>query len=164
MKKIIGIMWPWCEATESDLRNAFKIWEFSASQWFIVLTWGRNEGVMHSALEWAKSKWWTTVWILPSDDRSTFSEFIDIPIITNMRSGRNYINILSSDIVIACGMNHWTSSEVSLAIKPWKQIILVWTSEITNNFYKELAPKQIYIAVNSNEAICMIKTIIENEI
>jgi hypothetical protein len=35
-----------------------------------------------------------------------------------MRSGRNYINVLSSDIVIACGMNHGTASEVSLAIKP----------------------------------------------
>lgn len=112
---------------------------------------------MNEALRWAKEFDWLTIWILPSDDETTFSEFLDIPICTNMRSGRNYINVLSSDIIIACWIDHWTSSEISLAIKPQKKIILVGLYEEANLFFKKLAPNQIYIVKNFSEAIEFLK-------
>jgi len=90
--------------------------------------------------------------------RATFSEYI--PISTNMRAGRNYINILSSDIIVVCGMGWWTSSEVSLAIGPWKKVILVWTYKEANDFYKKLAPNQIFVVTDFNEAIKVIKDIL----
>lgn len=157
MKKIIWIMWPWLGASEKDLKNAFEIWKFSALNWFVTLTWWRKDWVMNEALKWAKQNWWFTIWILPSDEKETFSEFLDIPIITNMRSWRNYINVLSSDIVVVCWIDHWTSSEISLAIKPWKKIILVWLYDEANVFYKKLAPNLVFISNDYNDAINILK-------
>ena len=42
---------------------------------------------------------------MPFNEPKKFSEYVDVPIITNMRSGRNYINVSSSDLLIACGID-----------------------------------------------------------
>lgn len=154
-------MWPWVEATKIDLKNAYEIWKFSALSSYITLTWWRKEWVMNEALRWAKENWWLTIWILPTDEKETFSDFLDIPICTNMRSWRNYINVLSSDIVVACWINHWTSSEISLAIKPWKKIVLVWLHKEANDFFLKLSPDQVFIAKDHIEAIKIIKDLLE---
>ncbi len=146
-------MWPGDWATEQDKKNAFEIGKYAAEHGYVVLTWWRNIWVMEAWLQWAKSANGTTVWILPNDDRSTFSEYVDIPIITNMRSGRNYMNVLSSDLVFACGMWAGTSSEVSLALQAGKNIILVWTSPEANAFFKQLNSEKILIAKDYTEAL-----------
>ena len=156
MKKIIWIMWPW-NATQIDLQNAYEIGKFSALKWYITLTWWRNEWVMNEWLKWAKEKWGITLWILPNDDTTTFSQYLDIAVPTNMRSGRNYLNVLTSDIVVACWVDHGTSSEISLAIKPWKNIVLIGLYEEANIFFKKLAPNQVYIAKNSSDAISILQ-------
>ncbi|MBP9779266.1 cytochrome [Candidatus Gracilibacteria bacterium] len=153
MKKIIGIMGPGDGATEQDKKNAFEIGKYAAEHGYVVLTGGRNIGVMEAGLQGAKSANGTTVGILPNDDRSTFSEYVDIPIITNMRSGRNYMNVLSSDLVFACGMGAGTSSEVSLALQAGKNIILVGTSPEANAFFKQLNSEKILIAKDYTEAL-----------
>lgn len=160
MKKIIWIMWPWKNATKIDLVNAYQIWKYCAQNNFVTLTWWRNEWVMNEALKWAKENGWLTLWILPTDEKETFSEFLDIPICTNMRSWRNYLNVLSSDIVVVCWIDHGTSSEISLAIKPWKKIILIWLYNEANDFYKKLAPNQIFIVQDYHQAI----PILDNEL
>lgn len=146
-------MWPGDWATGQDKKNAFEIGKYAAEKWYVVLTGWRNIWVMEAWLQWAKSVWWTTVGILPNDDRSMFSEYVDIPIITNMRSGRNYMNVLSSDLVFACGMWDGTSSEVSLALQAGKSVILVWTSPEANVFFKQLNSERILIAKNATEAL-----------
>ena len=70
-----------------------------------------------------------------------------------MKAGRNYIEILTSDVIIACGILAGTSSEISLAIKPGKKIILVGTDKKTIDFYKMLAPNQVLVAKDYTEAI-----------
>lgn len=157
VRKIIGVMGPGTNALETDLKNSYEIGKFIASQNWVTLTGGRNEGVMNEALRGAKENDGLTLGILPSDDKNTFSPYLDIPICTNMRSGRNYLNVLSSDIVVVCGIDHGTSSEVSLAIKPNKKIILVGLYEEANTFFKKLAPKQIFISKDYTEAIKIIK-------
>lgn len=162
MKKIVGIMGPGEEASKKDLENAYNIGKFCASNNWVILTGGRNEGVMNEALRGAKENNGLTIGILPNDDKKTFSKYLDIPIVTNMRSGRNYINVLSSDIVISCGMNHGTSSEISLAIKPGKKIIIVGATNKANDFYKELAPKQVIIAKDYKEATKILEKELSN--
>lgn len=146
MKTIVWIMWPWEKATDNDLENSYQIWKFCALQNYVTLTWWRNKWVMDSALKWAKENWWLTVWILPTNNESTFSKYIDIPIYTNMWSWRNYLNILSSNIVIACWVEAWTSSEISLAIKSQKNIILVWVSGEAKNFFNKIWWNYILLA------------------
>ena len=152
MKTVIGIMGPG-KASEDDLVNAYEIGKYCAGKGYAVLTGGLNIGVMNEALKGAKENGGITVGVLPTDDRTQFSEYIDIPIITTMLAGRNIINILSSDIIVACGMASGTSSEVSLAIKPGKKVILVNAYEEANVFYKKLAGDQIFVVKDYKEAI-----------
>jgi hypothetical protein len=150
---IVGVMGPSSNAKDVDLKNAYEIGKFCAKKKWVTLTGGRNIGVMDEALKGAKENGGITVGILPSDEKESFSRFIDVPIITNMKSGRNYINVLSSDIVAVCGIDSGTSSEVSLAIKSGKKVILVGLYEEANIFYKKLAPEQIFCVKESSEAI-----------
>ncbi|MCI8778190.1 MAG: hypothetical protein HFI87_03480 [Bacilli bacterium] len=76
-------------------------------------------------------------------------------IITNMRSGRNYINVSSSDLVIACGIDVGTISEISLTLVKTnnKKVILVGTIEEANCLFTKLKSDNIFIAKDYNECI-----------
>src|SRR4028119_1144630 len=116
MKKIIiGVMGPGEQATATDLQNAYELGKLIAQQGWVLLTGGRNVGVMDAANTGAKAANGLTVGILPTADPSGISKAIDIPIFTDMGNARNNINVLSSDVVIACGMGAGTASEVALA-------------------------------------------------
>ena len=161
MKKIIGIMGP-TKATEEQKLNAYQIGKYCAEQGYVTLTGGRKAGVMDEALRGAKEQNGITVGIMPTDDKSEYSDYADIPIVTTYRSGRQIIEILSCDIIIACGISAGTSSEISLAIKPGKPIILVGMDDITNDFYKQLVPSnQLNIVSDYKEAIEVIKKILK---
>ena len=84
-----------------------------ANNGFTVLTGGLNIGVQNEGLKGAKDSNGLTIGIMPFNEPEKFSKYVDIPIITNMRSGKNYINALSSNLVIACGVDKGTISEIS---------------------------------------------------
>jgi uncharacterized protein (TIGR00725 family) len=159
MKKIIGVMGP-NEAAVKDLKNAYEIGKFCAENGYVTLTGGTKRGVMNEALRGAKEHGGLTVGITFTKDKAMFSKYIDIPIITTMGTGRNILNVWSSDVVVACGMRPGTSSEVSLAIKEGKKVILVGLFEEAIAFYEKLAPEQIYVVEDYNEAIRVIEEII----
>ena len=66
-----------------------------------------------------------TVGILPNDSCDGASEYIDIPIPTGLGNARNCINVLSSDVVVACPGGAGTLSEIALALKNNKPLILL---------------------------------------
>ena len=96
MNKVIGIMGP-NNATEKNLKDAYEIGKYVAGNGYIVLTGGLNVGIQNEGLKGAKASNGLTIGIMPFNEPDKFSEYVDIPIITNMRSGRNYINVLSSN-------------------------------------------------------------------
>src|SRR5262245_66267403 len=64
--------------------------------------------------------------ILPNEDETEISEHVDVAIVTGMGNARNNINILSSDVVIACGDGGaGTASEIALALKSKKHVVLL---------------------------------------
>lgn len=161
-KPVIGVMGPGMEgeATEKDIKNAKKIGELVAKNNWVLLTGGMNTGIMAAVNKAAKESGGLTVGVTSTDDRTRFSEDLDIAIITNMRSGRNYINVLSSDIVIACGMGAGTASEVALAIQAGKQIILLNENKESKAFFNTIGKKQIHITNTPEEAIKIVKKIL----
>ncbi len=154
MKKIIGIMGP-NSATTGNLLDAYEIGKYVASKGYAVLTGGLNVGIQNEGLRGAKSVEGLTIGIMPFNDTEKFSEYVDIPIITNMRSGRNYINALSSNLVIACGIDKGTISEISLALvnTAKKQAILVGAIDEANTLFKKIDSENVYIAKDYNECI-----------
>ena len=124
LRKIIGVMGGG-NADDYTARMAYKLGKAIAENGWILLNGGRRAGVMHASAQGAKEAGGLTIGILPDRDRSGASEFIDIPIVTGMVDARNLVNVLSSDVVVACRGSAGTISEVALALKNGKRVILL---------------------------------------
>lgn len=162
MNTIIGVMGPGEEATSDDINNAYLLGKFVAKQNWVLLTGGRNAGVMHSASKGAKENNGLTIGILPGDNYSSLSEYIDIPIVTGLGSARNNINILSSIVIVACGIGPGTISEIALAIKAKKNVILLNDDETAKRYFKRLCNAKVHIAVNIDEAYALLIGLVQN--
>lgn len=151
-KTIIGVMGPG-KATATDLQNAYKLGELIAQKGWVLLTGGRNIGVMDAANRGAKSANGLTIGILPGDNTDGVSEAVDIAIATDLGNARNNINVLSSNAVIACGMGAGTASEIALALKAHKQVILLNSDRPSQIFFQSLNPQKVHIANTPESAI-----------
>ncbi|MBD2310533.1 TIGR00725 family protein [Desertifilum sp. FACHB-1129] len=156
-KIIIGVMGPGKGATPQDLENAWELGKQIAQQGWVLLTGGRNVGVMDAASRGAKSKQGLTIGILPNGDRASVSEAVDIAIVTDLGNARNNINILSCDGIVACGMGAGTASEVALAIKSQKRVILLGCDRETQVFFSKLAPTGIQVVETVESAIALLQ-------
>ncbi|MDF5735335.1 MAG: TIGR00725 family protein [Nostoc sp.] len=159
-KIIIGVMGRGENATANDLENAYRLGQLIAKQGWILLTGGRNAGVMDAVSKGAKSADGLTIGILPGDNQDGISSWVDIAIFTDMGNARNNINVLTSHVIIVCGMGAGTASEVALALKANKQVILLTNNEESKVFFKKLSPENVYIVESVEQAIATVKTIL----
>ncbi len=157
IKVIIGAIGPGEGATITDRDNAYNLGQLVAKQGWILLTGGRNVGVMDAASRGAKSVGGLTIGILPGRDIENISDAVDIPIITDMGNGRNNINVLSARVVVACGIGLGTASEIALALKNGKKVILLTDNAEAKTFFLSLSPNLVFIAENPEIAINLIK-------
>lgn len=156
MRFVVGVMGP-AKATKKDLDNARILGEFIARRGWVVLTGGRDVGVMDAACEGAKRVGGSlTVGILPTV-KDRVSRHVDVSIITETGSGRNNINVLTSHVVVACGLSgSGTVSEVALAVKARKPVILVGASPSEIAFFRRLGRRLVSAAASPEEAIELI--------
>lgn len=156
-KPIVGIMGPGENATPEDNEIAFELGREIAKNGWIVLTGGRSFGIMDAAMKGARDANGLTIGILPDNNEKNASENAQIRIVTGMGSGRNMINVLSSNIIVVLGMAAGTASEVSLAIKSNKKVILLNQDEISIRFFKNIGTYRVLVAKTVEEAIAQIK-------
>jgi uncharacterized protein (TIGR00725 family) len=154
---VIGVMGAGEGATPDDLARALKLGELIARQGWILLSGGRNAGVMQEVNRGAKQIAGSlTIGILP-DGRAAVSEFVDVAIITDLGNGRNNINVLSSNVVIACGTGGaGTVSEIALAIKNGKPVVLLSADEASIAFFQQLAGNRLFTADTPEQAVQLI--------
>ena len=157
---LIGAIGPGDSATPLDLELAYQLGQLIAQAGWVLLTGGRNVGVMDAASQGAKAANGLTVGILPDADVSQMSSAIDIAIATDLGSARNNINVLSSAVIIACGMGAGTASEVALALKAKKKVILLNSNNNSQEFFRELAPQNVFIVKSPAEAIALVREFI----
>lgn len=156
-KTIIGIMGPGENATPDENEMAYMLGRAVAEQGWIVLTGGRSFGIMDAAMRGAHEAKGLTIGILPNDNSTNSSEHADIKIMTGMGSARNVINILSSHIIVVIGMAAGTASEVALALKTNKKVILLQQDEITIRFFKNIGSYKVMIANTVDETMALMK-------
>jgi hypothetical protein len=159
-KTIIGVMGPGNDATKEDQSCAYELGKAIAQQGWVLLTGGRNQGVMEAANQGAKAVDGLTLGVLPTADATGISEAVDLAIFTDMGNGRNNINVLSSEVVVACGMGMGTASELALALKNGKPVILLNSSDTAQQFFRSLHPQQVHQAASADRAIALIKSLI----
>src|SRR5688572_24378440 len=86
---------------EAAVANARELGKLIAENGWVLITGGRNAGVMKAANEGAKQVDGSmTVGILPSPNVEV-SPGVDVAIITDVGQARNNIIILSADVVVA---------------------------------------------------------------
>lgn len=147
------------QATPQDIQSAYELGEQIAIAGWVTLSGGRNVGVMDAVSRGAKSRGGLTIGILPHAD-SEMSDAIDIPIITDMGNARNNINVLSSHAIVACGMGAGTVSEIALAIKARKRVILLTEDLAAQAFFRSLEPNLVGVAANVSIALNQLKVIL----
>ena len=150
-------MGPGDNPTENDLQLAYELGTEIAKQNWVLLTGGRNAGVMDAASKGASEHGGLVVGILPDDNRNRMSHYVDIPIVSGVGSARNNINVLTSDIVVACGTGAGTLSEIMLALKAGKRIVLLNQSKEAIGFLQSLESELLHEASSVSEAMKEIK-------
>lgn len=125
------------------LEAARQLGRLVAEAGWVLLTGGRPAGVMEAASAGAKSVPGSlTIGVLPSGPDGPVSPHVDLALFTAMGDARNAINVLSSDVVVACGVEGpGTASEVALALKAGRPTILLMPGPAAAAFFHSLGPK-----------------------
>lgn len=151
-KPVIGVMGG-SKASPEVCAQAQQLGSLIAQQGWILLNGGRNQGVMAASAEGAKQSGGIVIGILPDSTDSRASPHLDFAIMTDMGDGRNLLNVLSSDVVIACPGRLGTLSEVVLALKRDKHVILLGWELIDPQFKHFIKTGQLTHASTPDEAV-----------
>jgi hypothetical protein len=124
-----------------------------ARRGWILRTGGRNVGVMAASARGAKEAGGLVVGILPDATDRGASPYLDVATCTAMGDARNVINVLSSDVVIACPGRMGTLSEVALALNAGKRVILVGFELCDPPFRKYIKSGRLTTAATPEDAL-----------
>ncbi len=150
---IIGIMGPGNNVPNSELKLAYALGKAVAQQGWALLTGGRPAGVMEAASHGAASADGIVLGILSEGPGAPVATGVTLPIVTGMGSARNAINVLSSQGIIACGLGLGTVSEIALALKAQKPVVLMPYNPLAKDFFEALAPGQFEMTHDVNLCI-----------
>ena len=142
-----------------DYENARRLGGLIAHEGWILLNGGRASGIMEASARGAKENGGLTIGILPGNDPAWASKYIDIPVLSGVGLARNYINVLTSKVVVALPGRTGTISEIALALNIGKKVISL-NFNLGPLFKKYEEDKQLIYAKNPQEVIDLIKKIL----
>lgn len=155
----MGVMGPGGGAREEDLAAAYELGRLVAREGWALVTGGRAAGVMEAASRGAKEEGGLVVGILPGEDASGANDFVDLAVVTGLGQARNNVNVLTARAVVACGMGAGTASEVALALKAGKPVVLLNATREAEAFFKSIGGDRVSVAVNAREAVETLKRV-----
>ena len=123
-KTVIGVMGG-SQADSHTLELAWRLGSLIAANGWVLLSGGRPTGVMQASVAGAREQGGLCVGVLFDEDRDGAAAGLDIVIPTGMGAGRNIINVLASDVVVACRGNGGTLSEIALALRFGRPVVLL---------------------------------------
>jgi len=150
-------------ASERCLRDARELGRLMAEAGWVVLTGGRPHGVMAAACAGAKEVPGSlTLGIIPSASGGVGPD-VDLAVFTGLGDARNVINVLSSDVVVACGVEGpGTASEVALALTSEKPVILLAAEPAALGFFRTLSGAgRLLEAGTPSEAVRLVRELME---
>lgn len=148
------------EPGPSTLVAAGRLGRMVAEAGWVVLTGGRPAGVMEAASAGAKTvRGSLTIGVLPTGPEGPVSASVDVAVFTGLGQARDAVNVLSSDVVVACGVEGpGTAAEVALALKAGRPTVLLAPPPEAVAFFRLLAGKGgLYEAPSPEAAIALIE-------
>lgn len=153
---IVGVMGGG-SADADQTQMAYRLGRLIAAEGWVLLNGGRRAGIMEASARGASEQGGLTVGILPDADTRSMSPYIQIPILTGMGSARNTINALSSRVLVACPGGAGTLSEIALALKHGRAVVLL-NMEVGDLFAAYQAEGRLKKVTSPEEAIAAIKS------
>ena len=144
-----------------DYEFARKLGNLIAKEGWVLLNGGRASGIMEASARGAKESGGLTIGILPGTDPDWASEYIDITILTGVGLARNYINVLTSEVVIALPGRTGTISEIALALNVGKKVISL-NFDLGPLFKRYEENKQLIYTKYPEEVVDLIKKLLKN--
>ena len=134
------------KAKQGEMRIARQLGRLVAKTGSVLLTGGMG-GVMEEASRGANEEGGLVLAICPTYKKKDLNKYVDVPVMTGMKGGRNYMNILSSDVVIAIGYTSaGTLSEIAFAIQMGKPVIVVGSSKKMKKYLQQFKCKSLQFA------------------
>jgi uncharacterized protein (TIGR00725 family) len=151
---LVGVVGPG-KALPSQMEVARLLGQLIATNGWVLVNGGRNAGVMDASAQGAKEKNGLTVGLLPGSDQSAASQWCDIPIATGLNNARNNLISLSTRLLFAFQGEAGTLSEIALALKNGKDVILVGFS--LGEEFQRCGNGLLHSAPNPTDAIALAK-------
>lgn len=123
-RTVVGVMGG-SAADERTRGLAYRLGELVAGHGWVLLNGGRPTGVMEASARGARDAGGLTVGVLYDEDREGACQALDIVIPTGMGAARNIVNVLASDVVVACRGSGGTLSEIALALRFERPLVLL---------------------------------------
>lgn len=123
-KPVVGVMGG-SKATAEVAEMARRLGTLIAQNGWVLLNGGRDCGVMAASAAGAREAGGLVIGILPDTTTTRAAPDLDVAVVTGMGDARNVINVMSSDVVIACPGALGTWSEIVLALKHGKHVIVL---------------------------------------
>ena len=123
-RTIVGVMGG-SVADERTASGARELGRLIAENGWVLVSGGRPTGVMQASVTGAREAGGLTVGVLYDEDREMAAADLDLVLPTGMGAGRNIINVLSSDVVVACRGTGGTLSEIALALRFGRPVVLL---------------------------------------
>jgi uncharacterized protein (TIGR00725 family) len=118
------------EADLDALAVAEDVGRELAKRGAVVLCGGLG-GVMEAACRGAKAEGGTTVGILPTDNRYSANDYVDVAIATGMGEARNALVVRAADVLVAIDGEFGTLSEIALALRTGTPVVGIATWELS---------------------------------
>lgn len=159
-KIVIGVMGA-SQLSSLEEENTEELGKLIAQQGWVTLTGGEPAGVVELALKGAVEAGGETVGIMWGNRNHPFSEYITIPIFTEAELGRDYFNVLSSDVVVVpSSISAGTLIEVAYAIKKKIPIVMLGSNPEDQELLRTRAGDLVAFVNSPKQAIEEIQSII----
>lgn len=125
MRTVVGVMGSGQPLDKHAYTTAYRLGALIAGHGWALLTGGTASGVMDAASRGAHEAGGLVIGVLRGPDGSEASSYVDVGIRTGMGDARNVINVLSSDVVVALPGGPGTLSEIALALKNQRPVVIL---------------------------------------
>lgn len=125
MRTVVGVMGAGTTLSAAAEETAYRLGRLIAEAGWVLLNGGRDSGVMDASARGARGAGGLVIGVLPDADAHRASEHLDLAIRTGLGDARNYVNALSSDVVVALPGKAGTLSEVCFALIAGRTVVLV---------------------------------------
>ena len=107
-----------------------------------IVVCGGLSGVMEAAARGAAEAGGTAIGILPDEDRRRQNEYLTYSVATGVGQARNLAVVCSGDVVIAVGGEYGTLSEIGLARKVGRPVVVVEGWDLGGHVIATSSPRE----------------------